>query len=304
MARAEVLNLAGIALVGATNFGAAIGLEHNDAANLATDYHDLVGNPATPLIPGKQTKLDAQIVAAVAATTARHVAIDEGREFCRLVIGILKPVLGSRWNTAWNAAGFTQPSLALPRNPAAMLAQFRGYFAANPARENAALNVTAARAQTLADAISTAIAAQGNAKTLRGQLRLERDGSFKQLRKRLSGLRAELAQLLSPTDQRWYQFGFQRPADGRVPEPVTELTLSTYGPGAISATWALSSLADNYRVSWRLASSSEAPTEVGLFTDRQCLISGLPSGQQVIVLVRARNNSGETEPTEAAIMVS
>ena len=74
-------------------------------------------------------------------------------------------------------------------------------------------------------------------------------------------------------------------------------------PGQPVVQWGLSSLAENYRVTWRLSGSAAEPTEVGLFADRQCSIMGLPSGTSIIVGVSARNDSGETAPTEAAITV-
>jgi hypothetical protein len=55
-------------------------------------------------------------------------------------------------------------------------------------------------------------------------------------------------------------------------------------------------------VSWFVQGGSSPVTEVGLFTDRQCLITGLPAGSTIVVMVTARNSSGETAPTEAVIV--
>lgn len=55
---------------------------------------------------------------------------------------------------------------------------------------------------------------------------------------------------------------------------------------------------------WRLATDAlETATDVGLFSDLQALLSGIPSGTSIIVGVTARNDSGETQPTEATITV-
>jgi hypothetical protein len=215
----------------------------------------------------------------------------------------LKPVLGTRWTTQWQAAGFSAPSLALPQDPVPMLIGFREYFKANAAKEVAPINLTAARAQLLVDSIQDANAAVGAAKQLRIALKTARDTSLRKLQLRLGGLRSELDQILSDDDGRWYAFGFRRPADGAIPSLVTGLALTPAGPGVVLVQWGLSSLAENYRVTWRLAGSATEPTEVGLFTDRQCSIVGLPSGASIVVGVSARNDSGETEPTEAAITV-
>jgi hypothetical protein len=56
------------------------------------------------------------------------------------------------------------------------------------------------------------------------------------------------------------------------------------------------------RVVWR-PSSSGAETEAGAVTKTQFALTGQPSGVPIIVGVSARNNSGETAPTEAATVV-
>lgn len=292
------------ALAGAQVNGVEISLEHNSATRIATDLYDVTGDPATPEVPGKQAILNSRKAALTTARENARLARKTGRDYCRQAIALLKPILGTQHNSAWNAAGFLTPSLAVPADPMTMLIEFRQYFVAHPAHENAPSLLTAARANTLQSALQTANHAAGAADADRIDAKTARDAALRQLGERLSDLRSELELVLEDDDGRWYEFGFQRPVDGRMPAPVEELELATSGPGAISGTWALSALADNYRVSWRLAGSAAEPTEVGLFTDRQCLISSLPTGQQVVVMVSARNNAGETAPTEAAILVS
>src|SRR5688572_13579572 len=150
---AAIVTLAGKAYAGAVSNGAAVGLEHNTDAEIALDLHALIGNPATPAIPGKQDVLNTRKAAAKTAHDNRRVAVVAGREYCRLATALLKPVLGTRYNSAWEHTGFLTPSLAMPDHPEAMLVSFRQYFAANPARENAATNITSAQAQTLLTAI-------------------------------------------------------------------------------------------------------------------------------------------------------
>jgi hypothetical protein len=139
------------------------------------------------------------------------------------------------------------------------------------------------------------------ARDLRIELKAGRDESISNLRGRLSGLRSELGQLLDDDDGRWYDFGFRRPVDGSMPGPVRDLVLTPAGASVVLVQWRPSSLSENYRVTWRIAGSAAEPTEVGLFADRQCSITGLPSAANIVVGVSARNDSGETAPTEAAI---
>jgi hypothetical protein len=49
--------------------------------------------------------------------------------------------------------------------------------------------------------------------------------------------------------------------------------------------------------------SSDEPVEVGLFSDLAVNLVGLPTGSTVVISVTARNNSGETLPTEVTVVV-
>jgi hypothetical protein len=306
--QAAIVTLATKALTGAQTIGPGVGLLHQTAAVIAPDVYDYIGDPGAgepgspPAIGKRGLYADAK-AEATAALVASKVPEENGRKLCAKSIGLLKNTLGFTWNPAWTAAGFTMGSLRVPKNSIPLLIELRAYFRSNPARESAEQGVTAAALDasiTQIQAAQATVMAKRAARTLAKEVS---DASFDQLRRRLSLLRGELEGILSDDDGRWYQFGFKRPADGRMPEPVTDLVVAPYGPGTISAAWGLSSLAENYRVSWRLSGSAAEPTEVGLFTDRQCLITALPSGQGVIVGVTARNVSGETAPTEAAITV-
>lgn len=298
---APAISLGIHALTGAQSIGAAVGLEQNTAAKIAADLYDLTGDPATPLVPGKQAKHAAQKAAVKLAYSAASAAREAGIEYCRLAIGVLKPVLGNRWNTQWNAAGFIAPSLALPKDPVPMLVQFREYFNANPAREVVAINITSARAQLRLTEIQQAHMTLGQARTEQINRKGQRDFALRTLRSRLSGLRSELDQLLSDEDGRWYDFGFRRPADGQLPDDVMGLVLTAGGPGIVLASWDSAALAENYRVTWRPSSSTDPGTEVGLFTETECALTDLPSGVPLVIGVSARNGSGETTPVEAAI---
>ena len=303
MGMIPLINLGRTAHAGAVSIGGPTGLEQNTAAKIAIDLYDVIGDPATPLIAGKKARYDAQVVALKDAYAAKREAIKDGREFCRLAINLLRPVLGNDWNTAWQAAGFHQPSLALPRQPAAMLSAFREYFSAHAAHENAAAGITAANATAKAAAVDAAILAVAAAKTLRVQRKAERDEALKALHDRLSGLRGELDQLLEDDDGRWYQFGFRRPADGKLPGPVTGLVLTPGTAGMVLVNWTPSSLASNYRVTWKPTSGSGPATEAGLFPGTSCVLTELPSAVPITVAVSARNEAGETAATEGTIVV-
>ena len=300
----DVLRLGDKAVTGALARGAAIPLVINTAPLLRATFYDLAGDPATPHIPGKQAQYAAHLTVVANAYAAGRVAVDAGRKFCQLAVSILKPVLGNQWNAQWIAAGFTAPSLEVPRDPVALLHFLRAYFNANPGREVTALEVSAATAQFRLTVIEQSKLAITQAIGLRATLKKARDAALAALRKRLSGLRAELDQLLEKTDGLWYAFGFHRPVDGRKPAPVKELNVEPVGPGAAHATWKPAALAGDYRVEWKIEGSSDPAVSAGLFADLQATLIGLPIGARIIISVTARNRSGETAPIEAAIVVA
>jgi hypothetical protein len=297
--------LAGPALVGATKYGAVLEITHNDASKIATSYYDLVGQPGAGLTAGKQGQLNQKRIAVTDAQIARRAKIDAGLLYCGKAVDHLKEALGRTWNPRWQAAGFTGGSLALPHNPLPLLFDLRAYFIANPAHELPAKEITAAKADALATAIETAEGDLNAAKSARKTAAAARDASFAQLRSRLVGLRSELELLLNDDDPRWVEFGFARPIDRHTPQPVTGLVLRTGGvAGEIIVEWEATVGATNYRVSRQVLTVDPEPIEVGLFADRLVAISGLPSGKSVVVSVTARNEAGETLPTNITIAIA
>jgi hypothetical protein len=299
---AAVITLARIAHAGSETSGEITGLAQNTPGKIGADLHAVIGDPATPHVPGIQALYAAQIVTVKDSYAEKNAAIRAGREFCRLAISLLRPVLGNEWNTAWQAAGFHQPSLALPIQPVAMLTSFRAYFSANPARENAQAGITGAAAEAAAAAIDSAILAVASARRVLVSLKVQRDRALKTLRQRLSGLRAELEQLLEDDSGLWYEFGFKRPADGRKPLPVSEVTVTPAAPDVVVVKWEPAPLAKDYRVTWEHP-SGELGAETPWLADTQTSLTELPTGMPIIIGVRARNAHGEAAPVEREIIL-
>jgi hypothetical protein len=132
----------------------------------------------------------------------------------------------------------------------------------------------------------------------------ERDEAIRKLRRRLSALRNELTLLLGVDDPRWYQFGFSRPADGRIPAIVEGVEITSSGAGTLLVRWEAASLAENYRVTRQIQGVDLQPVDVDLFSDLLAIVTGLPSGATVIIRVSARNGAGETVLAEKSIIVS
>jgi hypothetical protein len=289
-----------------TAYAAILHIEQNDPVAFTTDYYDYVGLPGTdPATAGKRGQLNQKRLALLAAQAIRRNAIQAGRDFNARAIDHLKGYLGRSWNTHWVAAGFSEGTLRQPRNPVSLLLELRAYLAMNTAHELPANGVTATQANALELAITAAVLAEGDATTARDVATKARDESFKRLRDRIVGLRNELDQLLESDDMRWRTFGFARPIDRRIPKVVTGLTVR---PGAVAGEiivqWDPAIGAENYRVLRQVQTVDVEPVEVGLFSDRTVIISGLPSGKTVIVSVTARNPAGETLPVNSTIVVA
>ena len=125
------------------------------------------------------------------------------------------------WTPQWGEAGFSDGSTAVPKTIGGRqeLLAFAGTFlAANTQYADAPLQIEGTQADYLygllsetRNAVNTGIAAVETKKD-------ERDAALAALTKRMRGLLDELAQLLSPTDERWYVFGFNAPGDPATPE--------------------------------------------------------------------------------------
>ena len=113
---------------GAATHGVAVGLKQNTEAAIRADLVALTGKPAgpggvPPAQPGLKALLNAAKTDKSAKTAALRTACSNGRALAMACIGTLKPVLGTTWNSAWNAAGFTDGSIAVPANPMVKLQQ-------------------------------------------------------------------------------------------------------------------------------------------------------------------------------------
>ncbi len=292
------------ALTGVQTYAAALSIAQNTEARFEVDYFDLVGEPGSATNLGKNAVLNAKRDSLTAARAARRVAVAAGVKFCSDGVDLLKPRFGRSWNPAWLAAGFSRTSIAVPRsNPLPVLLELRNYLRDHPTQEVAPQGFTLVNAEARIAALNAAQQVVDAAIVARKVAAQNRDGSVKQLRKRLTCLRDELNLLLNTDDPRWLEFGFTRPVDIHRPAAVTGLTATPGLPGQVLVQHEASARALNYRVSWKPQVSSGEPTEVGLFADLAVTLSGLPSGTTIVVSVTARNEAGETQPAEVTVVV-
>lgn len=291
---------------GAQQHGAAIKLKQNTEPDIRTDLAALIGTPAgpgnvPPAVPGLKALWNAAKASKTDKTADCRTAASNGRALALMCINTLKPVLGVQWGSAWNAAGFTEGSLAVPVNPMTKLQQLRAYYAANPAREVTGINgitCTAAACEAAAQAISTTITASNQSNVDAGQVQADYQAGIAAARKRASGLLAELGQLLEDNDPRWLAFGFEMPgspATPDVPENVV-VTAGAAGTHSLFIDWDDARRADGYRVKVTNAATN-AQMAMELTQDSEVSILNLSAGVNVNIVVSARNAAGESQTT-------
>jgi hypothetical protein len=297
---------------GANTYGAAIGLKQNDEPALRAVLTALVGTPAGPggvpaAAPGLKDKWNTAKAAKTTGTGNFSTAKQNGRVLARACIGVLKPRLGDQWNNAWQTAGFTDGSIAIPENPLAILQQISSYFAANPTHEVASLNATAAACTTAAEAISTAASASNQSNTDAGIAKSNLETGLRDARTRLSGLRHELGQLLEDDDERWYAFGFSKPSDPDTPEVPENLVITPGAPGShmVFIDWDDSLRSTSYRVLIKKNAPGNPELKNIIVNDSEATVTDIASGTQIIVTVSGRNSkggeSGETDPANGTV---
>lgn len=291
-----LISLATDAADGADAEGASIGLSQNTAVKSRADLVAFAGDPdAVPPIIGAQNAHNAAKAAKVNATATRRTGESNGRAFCASAVGMLKNHLSTQWSSQWQAAGFTTGSLAIPDDPLSPLSEVRAYFLANPAHENAPLGLTALLCTTRIAEVTAVRAASNQSNKDLGDAKAASDVAKKALYKRMTGLRAELAQLLAADDPRWYAMGFDRPADGWQPGPVEHLVLTPGGPGMVFADWDDARRAARYRVFKQASGTDPAPVEVtSTVTVSELTLTGLTSGSTVEITVTAVNEAGDS----------
>ena len=295
---------------GAQTHGPALGLTHNNEPKLRLDLTTLVGTPAgpgntPPAVPGRKSLWNTAQATKSAKTAALRTIQSNNRFLARTCIRSLMPVLGEDWNSAWQTAGFEGGSLAVPANPLPLLQQLRAYYAANPTRETANVNgiaCTAAACEAAAQAISTAQSESNQSNTDAGVAHANYLAALKAARTRLTNLRDELSQLMSPDDERWYAFGFDKPTDTGRPETPENLVVTVGAPGSrtLLCDWDDARRATNYRLRAVLKVGGQQVFSE-LVTDSQGIITlpTQPAGTELDITVTGHNAVGESAPTAA-----
>jgi len=284
---------------GCHNHEAAIGLKQNTEAAVRTDL-------AAAIAAQKDYKT--ALSAKSDLSTAVIVADSNGKAFISSARRVLANNLGENWSNAWTATGFPDLSTAVPTTQAkreALLQSLQNYFTANPAYEvnTPKLVVTAAQAGTLFSALANARVAAADGNTDAGNKKVLRDNAEQDLRDRLSGLIAELGQLLDDNDPLWLAFGLNEPGATNLPDPADGLALTAGPAGTVLAHWSTASRATRYRVFQQIDGVDAVPVNVVTTSESDATLAGLPSGKTVNIYIIAANDAGQAAPSDTVTIV-
>ncbi|MBC8115391.1 MAG: hypothetical protein H7062_13490, partial [Candidatus Saccharimonas sp.] len=261
--------------------GALLGIVHNDEAAVRADL--FTAETAWNLYNQARASK-------VVLTTAQSTADAQGKAFIATARNVIASFLGSEWTQVWEPTGFPNQSTAIPSTIAerqTLLHSLGLYFTAFPTQEVAALNVTAARANTLFDDLSDARAMVNAGLTLIGQRMAVRQTTEPALRKRLSDVISELAMKLGPLDPRWETFGLNRPGADSTADIADAPTLTSIGPGVVFADWPDAARADHYFVEKQVVGTDPNFVQVANAPESESLLQGLPSGATVRIRIIA-----------------
>jgi hypothetical protein len=238
--------------------------------------------------------------------TAFELALDEACRFGMVAKGVVNVFLGTEHSPAHALAGF-ESDLRVRRNLVGITRVLQGlktHFTDNPTHENAALNVTAARATTLLTNLNNARADVNQQKSKVRELMNTRDVLVHSLRRDLRVLLGELRVKLDPLAPKWEEFGFKRPGAMEIPEvPENVIVVSLVADG-VSVKWDAAERAQNYRVWKKVIGVDEDFVAVGTVSDLDHIIAGLPSGATVQIAVSATNTGGESARSAVVTVVT
>jgi hypothetical protein len=228
------------------------------------------------------------------------------RRFGMTAKGVVNVYLGSVHTEAHEAAGFVG-GFEVPRKYERLLRLLQGlktHFTANPTHENAGLNITAARATTLINDLTNALAAVNQQKSKVRDTMIVRDGFAFVMRTSLRALFGELRVKLDPLGSKWEEFGFKRPGALAIPEVPENVIVVSSVQNAVSVKWDAAERAKNYRVWKKVVGVDEDFVAVESLSHVECILQGLPAGATVQIAVSATNNGGESARSAVVTVVT
>ncbi len=284
------LTIGGKAVDGATLHAAGLGITRHTAAAITADRNALIA---------QRTAYEAAKTALALERAARDAATVSTRGFVVLTRDMLKPHFGSQHNASWTAAGFVN-SLVVPATPdkvILLVESLSEFLTGRPDLENAALNITAAQADTVTANLLAAQNSVKNKEVVAKNALALRNTKYLALRKRLRDLIKDLGQVIDPLDNRWLDFGLNRPGQLVTPAVPGKVSVAVNGNSA-TVKWQASARAQYYRVWKKVIGVDEDYSPVGSPTDLDFAMEDLPAGTQIEIVVSAVNSGGESQKSQ------
>jgi hypothetical protein len=207
---------------------------------------------------------------------------------------------GAKFDANWEAAGWPNPSTAVPLTPDerfTLLGAMDLYLTATPAAESVDFDVTAAICHTAHEAVSNARGAVNVAESGVTTAKNTLAATLRTLRKRVRGLIVELGTLMAEDDPRWEDFGLNIPANPSAPEQIDDLTLTALGGAKAFAQWPYASRMTGTRIMLKRIGVDEDPVSAGTTGGLEKMLPGLTVGQTIEVFVIAYNDGGDAPPS-------
>ena len=282
---------------GLNQHAVAIGIKQNTFAPTRADLDSLIAaKNAFAAAEGAQP----------AGYTALRTADSNGKGFIARTVKVLSISLGNQWSDAWLATGLPDNTVGVPRTQDkrfTALGGLKAYLLANPAKENAALGVTAAIADTLYQAVSGARMGVGNALALTTDKLQIREAAKEAFRIRYRATIAELEQLLGDDDPKWYDFGLNRPGDPAQPGQPSNVVLTALGAGRVLIQIDGARRANSFNYYKKVVGADPEPVKVTNTEGTQYTIEGLPVAATVEITVAGVNDAGEGQPSQPVQVV-
>lgn len=303
---------------GATQLQDIINLHHYRADRIQTAILKLEGDPAAAA--GSNANKGSQLVyklAEDATKDARAAMIAQSDGPVKTLLQgyrqAIEGVHGRTHNAGWAAAGFTS-STAVPRDHGergTLLAAMRSYLAAHPQHEmtkpqpggSPPLQVTAAAALALGTSFQAALDLVNTCEGTQEQCKMLRDADLAGLSATVSGMTAELRDLLPDDDPRWETFGLNIPAHPRLPDAVAGLTLTSVGTGREEMSWPSAARATYFRLFLKVHGVDTDFRFVKRDNDLDHTLTGLEPGTTISAYVVAANAAGEAAPSPTVTKV-
>ena len=286
----DLFRLSNEAASGAAALGATIPLLINTSSQIGSERANLF-----QLENSYQVSLSLLKTAHADLLTARA----NGRTFASTARKWLEHTYGPAFNQDWRQVGFIHNNLRIPADDtdlSALVEKMALHLGNNPSLENTSpkVNVTAARANTLAVALTAAISGLNGREQNAVTSKSTRNSARTVLRRRLSGLVGELGQRLSGDDGRWRRFGLNLPSAPNVPKVPRDVVVNTNTPNEFFIMCAPSVYATHYRFFTQRPGVDEEPIHVGNADEPMFHLTALTTGAAFDVYVSAANSGAES----------